>query len=126
MAKKTKRRRRTEWMFVPDSVPLRLAPEQVRVVTIGDDEKLVGYASQIVHELRSNMVRVESDFGADKINGKILRAEEAKVHTMLVIGFRDMEAGAVSLRVHGQGNQGARPKDVAVNEILISIRERRP
>lgn len=106
--------------------PLWLAPEQVRVVTIGDDEKLVGYASQIVHELRSQMVRVESDFSADKINGKILKAEEAKVHTMLVVGFRDMEAGAVSVRVHGKGNQGARPKAEVVADILAAIRERRP
>ena len=66
--------------------PLWLAPEQVRVLTIGDDEPLVDYAKAIVNELRGHMVRAEGDFGTDKINGKILRAEEAKVHTMLVIG----------------------------------------
>lgn len=105
--------------------PLWLAPEQVRVVTVGDDEKLVTYASQIAHELRSNMVRVETDFGADKINGKILRAEEAKVHTMLVIGFRDMEAGAVSVRLHGKGNVGAKPKGEVITQILQDIKERK-
>jgi len=104
--------------------PLWLAPEQVRVLTIGDDEKLVNYAAQIVNELRSQMVRVETDFSADKINGKILKAEEAKVHTMLVIGFRDMESGAVSVRVHGKGNQGAKPKGEAVAELLAKIRTR--
>src|SRR5581483_5998563 len=66
--------------------PLWLAPEQVRVLTIGDDEALVNYAKLIVNELRASMVRAESDFGTDKINGKIQRAEQAKVHTMLVIG----------------------------------------
>jgi threonyl-tRNA synthetase len=106
--------------------PLWLAPEQVRVVTIGDDEKLVAYAQEIVRELHGQMVRVGTDFGADKINGKILRAEEAKVHTMLVIGFRDMEAGAVSLRIHGKGSQGAKPKGEVIADILASIRERRP
>jgi threonyl-tRNA synthetase len=106
--------------------PLWLAPEQVRVVTIGDDEKLVTYANEIVRELRANMVRVESDFGADKINGKILRAEEAKVHTMLVIGFRDMEAGAVSVRVHCKGSLGAKPKGEVIHDLLVAIRDRRP
>jgi threonyl-tRNA synthetase len=106
--------------------PLWLAPEQVRVMTIGDDEKLVTYASEIVRELRSQMVRVESDFGADKINGKIQEAEQAKVHTMLVIGFRDMEAGAVSVRLHGKGSQGAKPKAEVISDILAAIRERRP
>src|ERR1041384_2224543 len=73
--------------------PLWLAPEQVRVLTISDDDALVNYAKSIVSELRGNMVRAEGDYTGDKINGKILRAEEAKVHTMLVIEPRDMEAG---------------------------------
>ncbi len=106
--------------------PLWLAPEQVRVLTISDDAALVEYAQGIVKELRANFVRAEGDFDADKINGKILRAEEAKVHTMLVVGPRDMEAGNVSLRLHGKGNQGAKPKAEAIAEILAAIRERRP
>ena len=69
-------------------------------------------------------VRAESDLGSDKINGKILRAEEAKVHTMLVIGPRDMEAGNVSVRLHGKGNVGAKPKSEVVAEILQKIRAR--
>jgi threonyl-tRNA synthetase len=48
-----------------------------------------------------------------------------KVHTMLVIGNRDMEANAVSVRVHGQGNLGAKPRDEVVAEILQSIKDRR-
>src|SRR5207248_6995109 len=106
--------------------PLWLAPEQVRVLTISDDEALVKYAKEIVNELRASMVRAEGDYSADKINGKIQRAEEAKVHTMLVIGPRDMQANAVSVRLHGKGNQGAKPKSEVIIEILTAIRERRP
>jgi len=106
--------------------PLWLAPEQVRVLTISDDEALVKYAKAIVTELRSHMVRAQGDYGNDKINGKIQRAEEAKVHTMLVIGPRDMEAGNVSLRLHGKGNQGAKPKGEVIADILAAIKERRP
>src|SRR5437667_5317515 len=105
--------------------PLWLAPEQVRVLTIGDDDALVNYAKDIVQELRANMVRAEGDYGTDKINGKIQRAEEAKVHTMLVIGPRDMQAGAVSVPVHGKGNVGAKPKAEVLADILAAIRERR-
>jgi threonyl-tRNA synthetase len=106
--------------------PLWLAPEQVRVLTISDDQALVNYSKAIVKELRSSMVRAEGDYSADKINGKILRAEEAKVHTMLVVGPRDMEAGNVSVRLHGKGNVGAKPKGEVVEEILRAIRERTP
>jgi threonyl-tRNA synthetase len=105
--------------------PLWLAPEQVRVMTLGDEEPLVNYAKAIVNELRANFVRVEGDYSTDKINGKIQDAEKAKVHTMLVIGRRDMEAGAVSVRLHGKGNVGAKPKAEVVTDILAAIRERR-
>src|SRR5215471_888838 len=105
--------------------PLWLAPDQVRVLTVGEDEPLVNYGKGIVQELRANMVRADGDYGNDKINGKIQRAEESKVHTMLVIGPRDMEAGNVSLRLHGKGNQGAKPKGEVVADILAAIKERR-
>ncbi len=105
--------------------PMWLAPEQVRVITFGDEEPVVNYAKAIADELRANFVRVETDFGRDVIKGKIQNAELAKVHTMLVIGNRDLEAGAVSVRVHGKGNLGATPKDEAVADILAAIKERR-
>jgi len=106
--------------------PLWLAPEQVRVLTIGEEEPLVNYAKAIVQELRANFVRVEADFSSNKINGKIQDAEKAKVHTMLVIGGRDLDAGAVSVRLHGKGNVGAKPKAEVVTDILAAIKERRP
>ena len=105
--------------------PLWLAPEQVRVLTLGDEEPLVNYAQGIVNELRAHFVRCEADYSTNKINGKIQDAEKAKVHTMLVIGGRDMEAGNVSVRLHGKGNIGAKPKGEVVADILASIKERR-
>src|SRR5439155_460710 len=72
--------------------PLWLSPEQVRILTIGDEPKLIDYARSILKELRAHQVRAEIDDSTDKINGKIQRAEQMKVHTMFVIGKRDIEA----------------------------------
>jgi threonyl-tRNA synthetase len=105
--------------------PLWLAPEQVRVMTLGDEAPLVNYAKEIVNELRAGQVRVKADFGTDPIKAKIADAEQAKVHTMLVIGGRDMEGGNVSVRVHGKGNLGAKPKSEVIAGILADIKERR-
>ena len=105
--------------------PLWLAPDQVRVITLNDDAALIDYAQPIVNELRANMVRVDSDFSATPFKAKISNAEQLRVHTMLVIGGRDMEAGAVSVRLHHGGPQGAKPKGEVVAEILASIKERR-
>jgi threonyl-tRNA synthetase len=106
--------------------PLWLSPEQVRILTIGDEAPLLDYARAILNELRVHQVRAEIDTSTDKINGKIQRAEQMKVHTMLVIGKRDLEANAASVRVHGKGNLGAKPRSEAIADILSSIRERRP
>ena len=105
--------------------PLWLAPDQVRVITLNDDAALIDYAEPIVAELRANMVRADSDFSATPFKAKIADAEQSRVHTMLVIGGRDMEAGAVSVRLHHGGPQGAKPKAEVVADILASIKERR-
>ena len=105
--------------------PLWLSPEQVRILTIGDESQLVDYSRAILDELHGHQVRAEIDTSTDKINGKIQRAEQIKVHTMFVIGKRDMEANAVSVRVHGKGNLGAKPRDQVIAELLSSIKERR-
>lgn len=57
---------------------------------------------------------------------RIQRAAQLKVHTMFVIGKRDMEADAVSVRVHSKGNLGAKPRHEVIADILLSINERRP
>jgi len=106
--------------------PLWLSPEQVRVLPIGDEAPLVESAQALVAELRGHGVRAEIDASSDKINGKIQRAEQMKVHTMIVLGHRDLEAGAVSVRVHGKGNLGAKPRAEFVSELLTAIKERRP
>jgi threonyl-tRNA synthetase len=106
--------------------PLWLAPEQVRVLPIGDEAPLLDYARSIQNELRAHEIRAELDASSDHIKAKISAAEQMKVHTMLVLGNRDLEANAVSVRVHGQGNLGARPRGEVIADILAAIKERRP
>ena len=48
-----------------------------------------------------------------------------KVHVMFVIGNATRKADAVSVRVHGKGNLGARPRAEVVADLLRAIRERR-
>jgi threonyl-tRNA synthetase len=105
--------------------PLWLAPEQVRVLPIGDEAPLVEYARGIVEELRGLQFRATLDGSSDPIKAKIANAEQMKVHTMLVVGHRDQEAGAVSVRVHGKGNLGAKPRGEVVADLLAAMRERR-
>jgi threonyl-tRNA synthetase len=104
--------------------PLWLAPEQVRILPIGDEAPLLEYARSIQNELRVHQVRAELDASSDHIKAKIARAEQMKVHTMLVLGKRDLEANAVSVRVHGKGNLGARSRDEVISQLLQDIAAR--
>jgi threonyl-tRNA synthetase len=104
--------------------PLWLAPEQVRILPIGDDAKLLDYSRSVQTELRAQQVRCELDASSDHMKTKIANAEQMKVHTMLVIGDRDREASAVSVRVHGKGNLGAKPRNEVIAGILESIKNR--
>ncbi len=47
-------------------------------------------------ELRAKECRCEVNASSDHVKAKISSAEQMKVHTMLVIGHRDLEANAVS------------------------------
>ncbi len=104
--------------------PLWLSPEQVRVLPINDDPVVIEYCDAIVASLRGQGVRCERDTSPDSVNAKIAKAEQQKVHTMFVVGKRDVEAGNVSLRVHGKGNLGAKNKDEVMAEIVTAIRTR--
>src|SRR6266516_4607191 len=104
--------------------PLWLSPEQVRILPLAADAKVLDYSTSILNELRAHQVRAEIDESTDKIDGKIQRAEQMKVHAMFVIGKRDMDADAVSVRIHGKGNLGAKPRNEAIGDIVQSIRER--
>lgn len=105
--------------------PLWLSPEQVRVLPINDDPAVIEFCDSVVSELRAGGARCERDTSPDSINAKVAKAEQQKVHTMFVVGKRDVEAGNVSIRVHGIGNLGAKSKAEAIAEILEAIRERR-
>ena len=66
---------------------------------------------------------MSADFGNDPIEAKTAAAEQIKAYTILVIGGRDVEAGNVSVRLHGKGNVGAKAKGEVIAEILQTIKE---
>jgi threonyl-tRNA synthetase len=104
--------------------PLWLAPRQVRVIPIGEPQ--FDYGQALVTELRSHGVRAEIDRSGDKLNARIFKAEEQKVHTMLIVGQKEQDAGAVAVRVHGQGDRGVKPRAEVVAGFLQAIKERQP
>jgi len=87
--------------------PVWLAPEQVRIAPIS--EKVNDYATTLYEQLREAGVRVALDGDADKVGAKLRRAELAKIPYMLVVGQKEAEASAVSVRSRAKGDEGVLP-----------------
>ncbi len=102
--------------------PLWLSPEQVRILPVTENQ--IGYAEEIAKRLKSNFVRANVEFSNDKLQGRVLKAEEARVYMMLVVGQREQQANTVSVRIHGKGDQGIHPLDEVINKTLTAIKER--
>jgi threonyl-tRNA synthetase len=95
--------------------PPWLAPVQATCIPIRSEnlEYLYGVAAR----LKGIGVRVEVDDSDDRMQKKILRAQQQKVPFMLVAGPRDVEAGAVSLRYRN----GVERRGVPVEDVITEI-----
>jgi threonyl-tRNA synthetase len=87
--------------------PLWLAPVQVGLVPIA--ERHNDYGKSVQEQLRAAGLRVELDSRNEKMNSKIRDLTMQKIPYLLVFGDKEQEAGAVSVRVRGKGDQGSVP-----------------
>ncbi|HEX3469666.1 MAG TPA: threonine--tRNA ligase [Silvibacterium sp.] len=87
--------------------PLWLAPVQVGLVPIS--ERHQQYAEKVQSELQKAGFRVELDSRNEKMNAKIRDFTMQKVPYVLVMGDKEEEANAVSVRTRGKGDQGSTP-----------------
>ena len=85
--------------------PVWLHPVQVKVLPVTD--RAADYAAEVARQLDAQGFRVEVDGRNEKIGKKIREAQLEKIPYMLVVGDRDMEAGAVSPRHRAEGDLGA-------------------
>jgi len=102
--------------------PVWLAPVQARVLTVS--EKSEEYGREVVEQMRAAGIRVDGDFGAEKLGAKIRAAAAEKIPYQLVIGERDKEAGTVSPRVRGGGTVDALGVDEMVGWIRWQVGQR--
>jgi threonyl-tRNA synthetase len=85
--------------------PLWLAPVQALLIPIAD--RHVDYARSAAAKLREAGLRAEVDEGAERMNAKIRRAQLQKIPYMLIVGDREQEQGAVSVRQRAGEDLGA-------------------
>lgn len=87
--------------------PLWLAPIQIGLVPIS--EKHTAYAETVKKELEAIGLRVTLDARNEKMNAKIRDLTLQKVPFVLIMGDKEAEAKAVSVRTRGKGDEGSTP-----------------
>ena len=86
------------------ALPMWMAPEQIRIMPIGDEQ--LDFAKSIRADLEKLGMRVSIDGRNEKIGYKIRAAQLEKVPFMLVIGEKEMADGTVSVRSRKKGDMG--------------------
>ena len=85
------------------NLPLWLAPTQVKVLPVkNDDEELNAYSQKLVDALNDVDVRVEFDTRSEKLGYKMREAQIQKVPYLAVLGKNEEAEGTVSYRLHGE------------------------
>jgi threonyl-tRNA synthetase len=96
--------------------PVWLAPVQAAILPVAD--RHLGYAREVAARLREAGLRVRVDERSQSVGKKVHDAEAAKFPYMLVVGDREQEAGAVSVRSHDEGDLGQMSAEELAGRII--------
>ena len=102
--------------------PLWLAPVQVKVLPITDS--INDYGEEVISLLKSEGIRAELDSRSEKIGHKIRESELQKIPYMLIIGAKEKEEKAVSVRIHGSGDKGAMKLEELIGVLKKEIKDK--
>ena len=92
--------------------PFWLAPEQVRLLPVTDEVQ--PYAESLLDQLTQAGVRATIDRSGDRLGKLIRTGEQMKIPVLAVIGAKEAEQNAVSLRSRRDGDLGV----VAVADLI--------
>ncbi|MBU2640514.1 MAG: threonine--tRNA ligase [Gammaproteobacteria bacterium] len=102
--------------------PAWLAPVQAMVLNISD--KQADYAHEVVAKLRAAGIRAASDLSNNKITYKIREHSLQKLPYLLVVGDKEMETHAVSVRARGNQDLGQLGLDDLIARLKADIAAR--
>jgi len=100
-------------------LPLWLAPEQARILPIGAEH--VEYANALKARLENAGMRVSVDERDENIGTKIKNSRFDRIPYMLIVGDKEVEANAVSVRSRKEGELGAMSQDDIFTKLVTEI-----
>ncbi|RPJ52032.1 MAG: threonine--tRNA ligase [Chloroflexi bacterium] len=103
--------------------PVWLSPVQAVLIPIAD--RHVDYAWEVAKKLKAAGLRVQVDDGAERMQAKIRNAQTQKIPYMLVTGDKEIEQGAVALRLRSGENPGLMKVEEFIERAKREIEEKK-
>ena len=89
------------------NLPVWLAPEQIRVITVNQENDTVTFADKVLDQARELGLRIEVDNTNESVGKKIRASELMKIPYTIVLGEKEMGGGKIMPRIR---------KDLVVSE----------
>lgn len=102
--------------------PFWLAPEQIRLLPVTDE--VLGYAEELQNKLKAAGIRASIDRSGDRLGKLIRTGEQMKIPVLAVIGAKEAEQGAASLRSRRDGDLGVIAKERLITAAQSANQER--
>ncbi len=102
--------------------PLWLAPEQVRIIPVG--ENFFPYADEVYGEMKKAGLRVKFDDSSDSLGKKMRNAEIDHVNYILVVGADEMQARSVAVRNYKTQEKTSEPISEFISRMKIEIEKK--
>lgn len=103
-------------------LPTWISPIQARVIPVSGD--IIPYAEKVVGYLRSNGIRVDTDFGEETLSKRIKRAYDEAIPYIVLVGRREAENNTVTIRGRGNIQVKDMPLEKFTKILLEEVRKR--
>ncbi len=101
--------------------PVWLAPEQVRLITVNQEEKTVQFAETILKQAKELGLRLEVDNTNESVGKKIRASELMKVPYTIVVGEKEIESGQVTPRIRKDLSDRENTQPRAIDDFLGAV-----
>jgi threonyl-tRNA synthetase len=101
--------------------PVWVAPEQIRFITLNQEDNTVAYAQKTLMDARQLGLRCTVDNSNESVGKKIRAAELMKVPYTIVIGSKEIESGAVVPRIRNDLEVQPRTETLSFDEFFKSV-----
>ena len=101
--------------------PVWLAPEQVRLITVNQEDATVEFAKKMADRASELGVRVEVDNDNESVGKKIRASEMWKVPYTIVIGEKELAGGDLMPRIRKDLEVQPDHKGVSIDEFLNTV-----